>query len=115
MPPDKVSSYGVVVCDDNGRITSFQEKPEVNEARSNLVNTGIYIFEPEVLELIPSGVEYDIGSQLFPDILKRGLPFNAIHLPFNWVDIGKMSDYWAATQSIMGCIWSGPSLYMLVS
>jgi len=101
VPADKVSSYGVVVCDDNGRITSFQEKPDVGEARSNLVNTGIYIFEPEVLDLIPSGVEYDIGSQLFPDILKRGLPFNAIHLPFNWVDIGKMSDYWAATQSIM--------------
>lgn len=101
VPWERVSNYGVVVAGPDGRITSFQEKPSRQEARSNLVNTGIYIFEPEVLDLVPSGVEYDIGSQLFPDILARGLPFNAIHLPFNWVDIGRMRDYWSATQSIM--------------
>jgi len=101
VPREKVSSYGVVVCEPDGRIVSFQEKPTVEEARSTLVNTGIYIFEPEVINLIPRGVEYDIGSQLFPDILARGLPFNAVRQPFNWVDIGRMSDYWSATQEIM--------------
>jgi mannose-1-phosphate guanylyltransferase len=101
VPRDKVPNYGVVVCEEGGRITSFQEKPSVEEARSNLVNTGIYIFEPEVLDLIPSGVEYDIGSELFPYILEKHLPFYALHIPFNWVDIGKMSDYWSATQAIM--------------
>ncbi len=101
VPREKVPNYGVVVCERNGRITSFQEKPAVEEARSNLINTGIYIFEPVVLDLIPSGIEYDIGSQLFPRILAEGLPFFAVHVPFNWVDIGKMSDYWSATQAIM--------------
>jgi mannose-1-phosphate guanylyltransferase len=101
VPQTRVSNYGVVVCDDDGRITSFQEKPAVSEARSNLVNTGIYIFEPEVLDLIPSGQAYDIGSELFPQIVANDLPFYAIHEPFNWVDIGRLSDYWEANQQLM--------------
>lgn len=101
VPQAQVPNYGVVVCDADDRITSFQEKPSVTEARSNLVNTGIYIFEPEILDLIPSGKNYDIGSHLFPDIMENGLPFYAIHEPFNWIDIGRLSDYWEANQQIM--------------
>jgi mannose-1-phosphate guanylyltransferase len=52
---EKVSSYGVVVCNDSGRVIEFQEKPRVDQAKSNRVSTGIYIFEPEVLSLIPRG------------------------------------------------------------
>ena len=101
VPEDRLPNYGVVVCDDKGRVTSFQEKPTVEEARSNLANTGIYIFEPDVLNLIPANCDYDIGSQLFPEILDRGLPFNAITLPFHWIDIGRLSDYWEASQQLM--------------
>ncbi len=101
VPQAQVPNYGVVVCDADDRITSFQEKPSVTEARSNLVNTGIYIFEPEVLNLVPSGKSYDIGSHLFPAIMDNELPFYAIHEPFNWIDIGRLSDYWEANQQIM--------------
>lgn len=101
VEPENVSEYGVVVTDDNGQITSFQEKPAAGEALSNSVNTGIYIFEPEVLDLIPSGKTYDIGGDLFPKIVEQGLPFHAINLPFNWIDIGRISDYWEANQKIM--------------
>lgn len=101
VPQSKVPNYGVVVSDKTGRIQSFQEKPSVEEARSNLVNTGIYIFEPEVLDLIPSEQEYDIGGQLFPQIVEQKLPFHAIHEPFNWIDIGRLSDYWEANQQLM--------------
>lgn len=98
---EAVSSYGVVVADEDGRIRSFQEKPAVEEARSNLVNTAIYIFEPEVLDLIPSGRFFDIGSDLFPLLVEKGLPFFAQRHDFNWVDIGKVSDYWSAIQRVM--------------
>jgi len=101
VDPEEVSDYGVVVSDKNGQITSFQEKPAVSEALSNKVNTGIYIFEPEVLDLIPEEVEYDIGGDLFPKIVKKGLGFHAIDIPFNWIDIGRISDYWEANQKIM--------------
>jgi mannose-1-phosphate guanylyltransferase len=101
VPRSRVPNYGVVVSDRTGRIQSFQEKPSVEEARSNLVNTGIYIFEPEVLNLIPSDQDYDIGGELFPRIVEQGLPFHAIHEPFNWIDIGQLSDYWEANQQLM--------------
>ena len=66
VPREEVPSYGVVVTDDSGKIQAFQEKPSVEEALSTDINTGIYIFEPEIFKYIPSGQEYDIGSQLFP-------------------------------------------------
>jgi len=101
VPWDKVSSYGVVVTDKDGRITQFQEKPKQEEALSNFISTGIYIFEPEVLNLIPSGVEFDIGSQLFPLLVEKGLPFYAQGRPFNWLDIGSVSDYWEVLQNVL--------------
>jgi mannose-1-phosphate guanylyltransferase len=101
VPREEVSSYGVVVTDDEGRILDFQEKPKVDEARSNNINTGIYIFEPEVLDYVPSGTEYDIGSDLFPQLVKAGAPFYAIPMDFQWVDIGKVPDYWQAIQGVL--------------
>jgi mannose-1-phosphate guanylyltransferase len=101
VPWDKVSSYGVVVSDEDGRITQFQEKPSQEQALSNYISTGIYIFEPEVIDLIPSGVSFDIGSQLFPLLAERGMPFYAQHRPFNWLDIGTMSDYWEVLQNVL--------------
>ena len=98
---ERLPNYGVVVSDDDGNITSFQEKPSIEDAKSNLVNTGIYIFEPEIIDLIPENTEYDIGSQLLPDLLARGLPFKAIELPFRWLDIGRLSDYWQVNQQLM--------------
>ena len=101
VPLDQVSSYGVVVTDDTGRVKTFQEKPSVEEALSTNINTGIYIFEPEVLDYIPSGQEYDIGGQLFPKLVEMGAPFYAVPMDFEWVDIGKVPDYWHAIRSVL--------------
>ncbi len=101
VPLAETKNYGIVVTDAQGRITSFQEKPKPEEARSTLASTGIYIFEPEVLELIPPGVEFDIGSQLFPLLVEKGLPFFAQSRFFNWIDIGRVSDYWAVSQRVL--------------
>ena len=101
VPWDKVSSYGVVIADKDGKVTSFQEKPSREDALSNCASTGIYIFEPEALELIPQGVEFDIGSQMFPRMVELGLPFYAQTCKFNWVDIGTVVDYWSVMQAVM--------------
>jgi mannose-1-phosphate guanylyltransferase len=101
VPMDKVSGYGIVLTDDDGKITSFQEKPSQAEARSNLASTGIYIFEPAALDLIPTGSTFDIGSDLFPLLVEKNLPFYAINQPFNWIDIGVVSDYWEVMQQVM--------------
>jgi mannose-1-phosphate guanylyltransferase len=101
VPWDKVSSYGVVVTDADGRITEFQEKPSTEQAKSNFISTGIYIFEPAVIDLIPSDRPFDIGSELFPLLAERGLPFYAQTRPFNWIDIGTVSDYWQVLQNVL--------------
>jgi mannose-1-phosphate guanylyltransferase len=101
VPPEDVSSYGVVVTDETGRIKAFQEKPSVEEALSTNINTGIYIFEPEVLDHIPSGQTFDIGSQLFPKLVAMNAPFYGIAMDFQWVDIGKVPDYWQAIRSVL--------------
>ncbi|MGK7915626.1 MAG: sugar phosphate nucleotidyltransferase [Prochloraceae cyanobacterium] len=101
VPKEVVSSYGVVVTDEDGRIQAFQEKPTVEEALSNQINTGIYIFEPEVIDYIPPNQKYDIGSELFPKLVQIGAPFYAVSMDFQWVDIGKVPDYWHAIRGVL--------------
>ncbi len=101
VPWDKVSSYGVVVTDKDGRITEFQEKPSQETAKSNFISTGIYIFEPQVIDMIPKDVTFDIGSDLFPLLAKEGMPFYAQTRSFNWIDIGSVSDYWQTLQNVL--------------
>lgn len=101
VAPEEVSNYGIVVTDAHHRVQSFQEKPSREAAQSDLASTGIYLFEPEVLELIPPGQSFDIGSELFPLLVERGLPLYAQKRFFNWVDIGHIPDYWAALQRVM--------------
>ena len=101
VPWEKVSSYGVVVSDADGRVRAFQEKPEQADALSNCVSTGIYIFEPEVLALIPNDRPFDIGSELFPLLVEKGLPFYAQKRQYNWIDIGSVKDYWEVLQSVL--------------
>ena len=52
---EEVDQYGVVITDERGRIIEFQEKPPKGTERSKLVNTGIYVFEPEIFDYIPAG------------------------------------------------------------
>jgi mannose-1-phosphate guanylyltransferase len=101
VPKEQVSSYGVVVTDDAGRVLSFQEKPAVDEAASDTINTGIYIFEPEVFDFIPSDIPFDIGADLFPKLVEAGAAFYALPMEFEWVDIGKVPDYWQAIRSVL--------------
>jgi mannose-1-phosphate guanylyltransferase len=101
VPLKQVPSYGVVVTDESGRIKSFQEKPAVEEALSTDINTGIYIFEPEIFDYIPSGEEFDIGGDLFPKLVAANAPFYGIRMEFEWVDIGKVPDYWQAIQDVL--------------
>ncbi|WP_019506687.1 sugar phosphate nucleotidyltransferase [Pleurocapsa sp. PCC 7319] len=101
VPKEDVPSYGVVVTDEQGRIQSFQEKPSVEEALSTDINTGIYIFEPEIFEYIPPNQEYDIGGELFPKLVAKQAPFYAVSMDFEWVDIGKVPDYWHAIRGVL--------------
>jgi mannose-1-phosphate guanylyltransferase len=101
VPPEEVASYGVVVADASGHVASFQEKPQPKDAKSNLVNTGIYVFEPRIFDFIPTDGVYDIGSQLFPDLVARGESLYVSERDFRWVDLGSAKDYWSASQYLL--------------
>jgi mannose-1-phosphate guanylyltransferase len=93
---DDTSEFGVVVTDNAGRITAFQEKPKKEEALSRLVNTGVYILEKEVIDLIPPETFYDFGKQLFPLLVKNNVPFFGFSAGSYWKDIGNISNYLGA-------------------
>ncbi len=57
-----------------------------------MANSGIYVFEPEVLEMIPQGF-YDFGSQLFPRFLEEGIAFYGYRHSDYWNDVGSMEEY----------------------
>jgi len=101
VPMNEVHKYGVVKRDDAQRILDFQEKPTAEEAISNTINTGIYIFEPEIFNYIPADIEFDIGSELFPKLVAENIPFYGISMEFQWVDVGGLTDVWQATADIL--------------
>jgi NDP-sugar pyrophosphorylase family protein len=90
---DDVSQYGVVITAADGRITDFQEKPAKGSERSNLANTGIYIFEPAVLARIPAATFYDFGKQVFPEMLASEARFFGVRQRAYWCDIGTPGEY----------------------
>lgn len=89
----EVEKYGVVLRDDKGQITAFQEKPKRSGALSHNANTGIYIFEPEIFNYIPENSFYDFGSQLFPELVRKGVPFIGVEIDAYWCDIGDIDVY----------------------
>ncbi len=85
--------YGLVLTDNESRITQFIEKPSWDRVFTNAVNTGIYILSPEVLSRIPEGRSYDFGKDLFPGLLAEGVPMYAYTAQGYWCDIGSSGAY----------------------
>jgi len=98
VPMADVCHYGVAVIDQSGMITAFQEKPSVEHAASTLANTGIYVFEPEILNHIPDSIPADIGSQVFPALVDQGMALFGARLPMTWLDIGRLPDFYRVSQ-----------------
>ena len=85
-------SYGITLTDKSGKIVKFVEKPTWSSIFSNTVNTGIYIFEPEVFKYIPDNF-YDFGKDLWPRLLKLKKPIYAYLMSGYWTDIGNIEEY----------------------
>ncbi len=93
-------AFGVVITDKDGKIQRFLEKPTWGEVFSDTVNTGIYILEPEVLDMIPANEEYDFSKNLFPQMLEKGIPLYGYIAEGYWADIGNLDQYRLAHQDI---------------
>lgn len=99
IPHEEVSHFGVVVTDGTGYITEFQEKPSVEEAKSNFINTGIYVFDYRIFDYIPENTFYDFAKNVFPNLLKDH-EINTFVIDNYWTDIGTLEQYQQSTQDL---------------
>jgi len=98
------SEFGVVITDEAGRIQGFQEKPDPDEALSDLANCGIYMFNREIFDYFPAPGESKLSApghpegfadwayDVFPALLDAGLPFHAHETDAYWNDIGTIEE-----------------------
>lgn len=93
--------FGVVITNKKGEITKFLEKPDWGEVFSDTINTGIYILEPEVLDLIPEGENRDWSQDVFPLMLKQQDRLFGCTLKGYWQDIGNTDAYHETCSDIL--------------
>src|ERR1035437_2349879 len=84
--------YGVVLDDRDGRITGFQEKPEPEEALSNLGNCGIDVFDPAIFDYFPERPFVDWAKDVFPVLLENDVPFHIHEVDEYWNDVGSLGE-----------------------
>lgn len=89
---DDTREYGVVLHDEAGRITGFQEKPEPDEALSDLGNCGIYVFSPEIFDYFPEPDFVDWAQDVFPVLLEKDVPFYIHEISEYWNDVGSLRE-----------------------
>ncbi|CCY62950.1 nucleotidyl transferase [Clostridium sp. CAG:967] len=102
---EEVPHFGVVVTDNDGFITEFQEKPSVEEAKSNYINTGIYIFDYKIFDYIPENTFYDFAKNVFPELLKEHA-INTFEISEYWSDIGTLEQYKQSTTDLFNGLCS---------
>jgi mannose-1-phosphate guanylyltransferase len=88
-----VSEFGVVIVDSEGRIQGFQEKPDPEEALSNLANCMIYVLEHEIFDYFPDRPVVDFALDVFPALLENDVPFHVHVIDEYWNDVGSLPEY----------------------
>ncbi|MDE6908457.1 MAG: glucose-1-phosphate adenylyltransferase [Lachnospiraceae bacterium] len=106
VPMEEASRFGVVVTDDNNRITEFQEKPE--HPKSNLASMGIYIFSwkalKEALVTLKDQSNCDFGKHIIPYCHEKGEKLVAYEYNGYWKDVGTLGSYWEANMELIDII-----------
>jgi mannose-1-phosphate guanylyltransferase/phosphomannomutase len=88
-----LQEYGVVMTDDNGRITEYLDNPGQGSTTSNTVNAGIYVLEPEVLDYMEPDQVYDFSYDIFPLMLSQGALLFGYLADGYWRDMGTLQSY----------------------
>ncbi|OGO88341.1 MAG: hypothetical protein A2Y15_00795 [Clostridiales bacterium GWF2_36_10] len=99
----KPQEFGTVLTDSKtNRIKCFLEKPSWADTLSNLINTGIYILNKSIIQLIPERRFFDFGRDLFPLLLQKNVPLYGEEANDFWCDIGSFSDFYNCNMSFSG-------------
>ncbi len=95
------SAYGVAVVDESDVITGFVEKPPPGTAPGNLVNAGVWIFEPGLVDEIPAGA-VRVEETLFPSLVARRRTMLGHRIEGAWADLGTPARYLQASRDLLG-------------
>src|SRR5829696_5633760 len=95
--------FGIVITEEDGRISRFLEKPAWGQVFSDTVNTGIYLLEPSVMDEIPDPEkgEYDFSKELFPKLLEQERRLYGFVTDAYWEDIGTLEQYASAQRDVL--------------
>lgn len=99
-PVDNPWEFGTAVQDDTGRIVKFLEKPKKEDVISNLINSGIYIVNRNMISYVPKGQAYDFSKDLVPLKTDEGFRIWGHRLEGAWMDVGRRSDLIRANQTV---------------
>ena len=115
VPWEEAPRFGLMVADENDKITEFQEKPK--DPKSNLASMGIYIFNWDILkqyleedEADPNS-ENDFGNNIIPNLLRDKRQMYAYHFSGYWKDVGTISSLWEANMEVLDPEHSGINLF----
>lgn len=93
-PVENPLEFGVVIANEKtNQIERFLEKPSWGEVFSDTINTGIYFIEPEILDYIPFSENFDFAKDLFPLLMKEGVPLWGCPMKGYWRDVGNPISY----------------------
>jgi mannose-1-phosphate guanylyltransferase len=106
-PVPDPSAFGVVPTDSDGRVTAFVEKPPRDDAPTNEINAGTYIFEASVLDRIPPTGRVSIERDTFPAMVRSGVLFARSDDSY-WLDTGTPADYLQANRDVVSGRRTGP-------
>ena len=106
VPYEEARRFGILITDEERKITDFEEKPE--NPRSNLASMGIYIFNWETLKdaLVKNAEQpgLDFGKHVIPYCHKNGKREFAYEFNGYWKDVGTLSSYWEANMELIDII-----------
>ncbi len=106
VPMEEAKRFGIMITDEDRKITDFEEKPE--HPRSNLASMGIYIFNWKTLkEALLTNQEQsglDFGKHIIPYCHKKGAPLYAYEFNGYWKDVGTLNSYWEANMELIDIV-----------
>ena len=106
VPIEEASRFGIMVTDDVGRVTEFEEKPE--KPSSNLASMGIYIFSwpvlKEALIALKAQNNCDFGKHILPYCKDKGQKLFAYEYNGYWKDVGTLGSYWEANMELIDLV-----------
>jgi len=101
---EDISQFGVAELDGDSRVVGFIEKPGEGECTSRLINSSIYLFSPEILEILREMGERarDIGADLMPYLVSSGYPVYGYRYGGYWADVGAPDNFLKTSLDILG-------------